>query len=465
MLFRQVLGVYLKEKSLSLVALKKTISGVRVSSFSEYPLEKGNYLKTHTELAESLIHDFIRENRLNCDRIYICIPAELTIRKKIVLPYAVKENLDQTISYELEKYIPIQPDAVYFDYRVTRESKSENVIEIALTVVKKETVSSLTGLKGFLADRISGIETTSSAMVNFCAFTRKGFQEEKKLAMIVCETDRVELLVFEKGLLQRTRIWRVGDDGYRLETVAEETIREVNGGLENGPERVVWVDSDPQNTRYLFSRFSSHESGLPSSSLHTLKISGEEHVGANCFFAFATALKGLLPVKAQVNLLPTDLRKTPGRAMFYVAIILTALLIVSAVAWGGGLYWKKHKRLDVLEEKTDRMTAQMKQMDKLREDIGRLENRLNYLTTLGYGREDILDVLLELSLRLPESAWVRRLNFDREGLKLEGYADSAHELIPILENSAKFRDVGFLSRIIKSGNDKDRYVIGLKLEQ
>jgi general secretion pathway protein L len=76
-----------------------------------------------------------------------------------------------------------------------------------------------------------------------------------------------------------------------------------------------------------------------------------------------------------------------------------------------------------------------------------------------------LNILKDLSRRIPEGAWVRKFDFSDKGVQIEGHADSASELIPLLETSPLFKDVAFLSPITKSKDGKERFRIGLKIKQ
>jgi len=76
-------------------------------------------------------------------------------------------------------------------------------------------------------------------------------------------------------------------------------------------------------------------------------------------------------------------------------------------------------------------------------------------------------VIKELSERIPKSAWLLRFAYSDKGSKIEieGWADSASELIPLLEDSPLLKEVGFLSSITRSPAGKERFRIGLKLSR
>ena len=56
-----------------------------------------------------------------------------------------------------------------------------------------------------------------------------------------------------------------------------------------------------------------------------------------------------------------------------------------------------------------------------------------------------------------------QFEFSDKGVQIEGDAESASELIPLLEISPLFKDVAFLSSITKSKDGKERFRIGLKI--
>ena len=103
----------------------------------------------------------------------------------------------------------------------------------------------------------------------------------------------------------------------------------------------------------------------------------------------------------------------------------------------------------------------MADVDRDRAACDRLEKRIDSLNALGAG-PSVLEVLRDLSERIPDSAWLKGFTFSDKGVRLEGEADSASELIPLLDSSPVLRDVVFLSTITKTREGKDRFRIGLK---
>jgi general secretion pathway protein L len=68
------------------------------------------------------------------------LPNQEVLVKKIGLPQAAKDNLDEVIGFELDKYVPFSADQVQLSYIIDRQNKDENKIQLDLAVIPKQTV-------------------------------------------------------------------------------------------------------------------------------------------------------------------------------------------------------------------------------------------------------------------------------------------------------------------------------------
>lgn len=67
----------------------------------------------------------------------LCLPAEQVLRKKLLLPLAVEENLRQVVAYEMDRHTPFKAEQVYFDYKLARRDKQ---LEVTLAVAPRGAV-------------------------------------------------------------------------------------------------------------------------------------------------------------------------------------------------------------------------------------------------------------------------------------------------------------------------------------
>jgi general secretion pathway protein L len=166
-----------------------------------------------------------------------------------------------------------------------------------------------------------------------------------------------------------------------------------------------------------------------------------------------------------INLLPVNLRKKAGRIGYYTMFVLAGLLILSVLAWGGGSILHQKLVLNRLDSEIKRLGSEVATVDRLQAVLKELEDRIDYVNALRQSHVPVLNILRDLSKEIPESAWIRRIAFSDKGVEIEGYANSASELISLLEAAPLFKDVAFLSPITKGKDGKEKFRIGFKVNK
>ncbi len=180
--------------------------------------------------------------------------------------------------------------------------------------------------------------------------------------------------------------------------------------------------------------------------------------------AYGLALRGLRQTPMEIDLLPPELRKKASRVGMYCMFGLLGLMLLAGLGWGGGVIAQQRAAVKKLETEIKRLGTEIATIERKREGVKELETHIDYLVSLRRDRPVVLDILKELTQIIPENAWVRSLSFSGKDVQIEGYGDSASDLIPLLEASPLFRDVAFLARITKTKDGKDQFRIGLQLE-
>ena len=60
-------------------------------------------------------------------RVVVALPPRQVMRKRMTLPAAVEENLEQALSYDLDRHTPFRPEQLYFDAVVVdRDRRAED---------------------------------------------------------------------------------------------------------------------------------------------------------------------------------------------------------------------------------------------------------------------------------------------------------------------------------------------------
>ena len=75
-------------------------------------------------------------------RFLLCLSSTQVLRRSIVLPLAVEENLRQTLSFELDRYSPFKQGQAYFDYLVMARDLENKQLTAEIAVASRNDVDS-----------------------------------------------------------------------------------------------------------------------------------------------------------------------------------------------------------------------------------------------------------------------------------------------------------------------------------
>ena len=68
---------------------------------------------------------------------YLLSDEDVLVRK-VAFPQAAKENLDEVIGFELDKYVPFKADQVHLSYKIDKEKSNEDNVLLDLAVIPKQ---------------------------------------------------------------------------------------------------------------------------------------------------------------------------------------------------------------------------------------------------------------------------------------------------------------------------------------
>lgn len=129
---QKIIGLDIGTSSLKATLLKGTLGGYQYVSFHEiqYPAEpdlpKGDRLKLAVE-------ELLGEMSLHPDRFVAAMPGNLTSFRTLTLPFTDRKKIEQTLLFEVEGHIPFNIDECIIDHQVigTTEDTSQVLVAIA----------------------------------------------------------------------------------------------------------------------------------------------------------------------------------------------------------------------------------------------------------------------------------------------------------------------------------------------
>jgi Tfp pilus assembly protein PilN len=449
------LGIHIENGTVSIALLKSALRGVRLAASEVRSIDGELPVKERVKKISELVGEFLEKFGASPGTIFFSIPREMVVARTITLPAAVKQNLRGALRYEMEKYAPFAADDVFFDFQVLNENKKEGTLEILLVIARGEDLRIFIGLRDLIGRGISGIEIGSTAIVNSLAHACpvKDSHMAAYLSQGLCE-----ILVVKKGLLGYSRTFASpGNQDLLLDAVASglEQARK-SSGAEIGPMGVVLCG--PAASEAISTGLKNKGFILPE-----VRFSGPLLPSQSLIPAVGLALKGLAKLPNQVNLLPAEMQKRPSKAGYYVMVLLLITALAGGFGWWGSGVFQQRLYIQDLDRETARLRSEVAVVEEVRRDCGIIERELNDLVSSTDLGTPLLEVLKELTSRVPQTAWLNDMTFSKGKVVISGFAATASELIPLLEESPLFRNVVFLSTITKTREGQERFRISLEV--
>ena len=457
MYFQASVGINIESTRVSLVYLKASLKGLCLAAHALYPLEKEDPEEKTAEIRKH-VTEFLREHGISSADIFLAIPREMAILRYIELPVAVKENLRGTLLYEMEKYVPLPVDGIYFDCQIIAEDKETNKLRVLLVAVKKEFIDPYVNLENPLGSGVSGVEISSTALVDYLS-SQPDTASVDPLALVCLGNGHLELSLVKKRLLHYSRYVKIdhpsgGAPHYPL--LEELDVLRKTHGQEQGQLEVLVCGPDAAGVVELLK-------GGEGIGLRSLELSGTGLPSDVLAPAYGLALRGMRKVPMDINFLPATLRKKVSKIRYYALFLLSGLFILSILAWGGSTILHQKRVSEKLDSEIKQLGTEVASINRTQTKLKELEDKIDALNALRQRHVPALSVLRDLSKELPEGAWLDRLTITDKGGEIEGSADSASKLIPLLAASPLLKDVAFLSPITKGKDGKERFRIGFKM--
>ncbi len=455
MLFEKSLGVYFSDRNMTMVCLKNSLKEIRLSEHATFIFDKEKDLKDKINDCSTLIRDFLFENRLSSIEIFLALPSDAAVLKEIEYPSVAKENLRSTIQYDLDKHIPLPPNDIYMDFQLLPGEKSEGRLHVLLAIAKKNSIAEYMEIPNRIETGISGIEISSSALVNYISYMKLDI-DVNQYGYLYDDGCGVEIGFVKNQMIRHVK------------SISPGKAEFVEAKVKNELARLKILVSDQRQLK-VFAAGSDHINNMLQNyksdlDIQVAAIPTDNLPSPDFIPAFGAAIKGLRKSPAQINFLPDYLRKRPSKKAFYCMLILITLMIILSLTWSVSSLARKRQISNSLDSDLQELSIEVKKIYGMQKEIQYMEKKIDLYNKVRSESAPVLDILKEFSLILPESSWIQDFSLSERGVRIEGYAQSASDLIPIIEESPLFKDVVFLSTITKEKDGGEKFQIGLNLE-
>lgn len=458
--FLKSVGLYVTRDRLFLVRMRKDFFRLSVVEEEVREVIVGEDVTLRGQALSQALRSLLPHFDPAKDPLYICFSLDQAIGVQLYLPQVAEENLRQVLEYEIERYLPFRRGEVYYDFLPM--GRRGDKVGLFLFAVPKMILDEILDTLSAFGIRPRGVETTATALSNYLLFSTGGITSP---ALVLGGQGQGWEMI---GLNAKPNGWRKEPELLFTHWLPQADWvqgpgREIfHGCLRESPKLFGWG----YNQDFLLS--------VKGESLHVedLLTLGKEKLGgdkgmAHPFFlpAIGAALRGLRETTFPVNLLPGAGEKREGQLLSWLNTGLAIILLLGLIVWGGSHPVKDEIRLRQLQRENQKLGPSLKSLRREDEVLSRMRKEISFLSGQSGSREEILHILDELSRIIPNSAYLSNLRYREGTVEFQGSAESASNLIPLLERSSVFKNVAFNAPSNRGRDNRETFSLKAEMER
>lgn len=458
--FLKSVGLYIMPDRLFLVRMGKNLFRLSVIEEEEREIRHGQDTASRQQALREAIRSLLPHFNPAEDPLYICLSPDQAVAFDIFLPRAAEGDLSRVVEYEVERHLPFRREEGYYDFLPT--GKKGDKVGLLLFAVPKRRLDEILGALAAFGIKPRGVEMTATALANYLLFCTG---EIRGPALLLGGQNQAWEVV---GLNAGTNGWRQVP-----EMAFAHWLPQVD--WVEGPGREIFYDCLRQSPKLFGWGYSADfllSVGAESIQLDDLLALGKKRfvedkgIGHSFFLpAVGAALRGLREATFTVNLLPATRKERQGKALSWLNACLTILLAAGLIVWGGSYPIKDEIRLRQIQRENQKLAPSVEALRHEDEELKRLRKEISFVSGIRERKGEILQTLDELSRIVPNSAYLSNLRFRDGAVELQGSAENASNLVPLLERSPLFKNVGFNAPSNRGRDNRETFSLKAELER
>ncbi len=344
----------------------------------------------------------------------------------VELPVRKREDIMRALGFEMEKYLPLEPDQYSFDFH-SIETSQEGTKNLVFAV-RKEKLRWIADCLKEAGLKMLGVRCTAIEAVN-------------ELLSTVNVSDAVLLYPYEDDY-HIVGIKNSVPEFIKVVESKEEAAGQIEKLLESFG-KTAYVASDKGTAE--FERFNPRN--LPVNM-------------ANIVVSPAARKR-----RIAMDFVPEDFA-TPKKDYYPYAIGLLCAACVTIFFCTAVLsYIKDYRAVKLINRQVADIKASTKQIIEMEKQIADAHEKLRFLRKSQNDKNLKIRILTEFSVLLPKDAWLTTLSADEKGkVDIEGFAKRTADIIGPLEGSPLVKDVEFSSPVtVREG--VERFSLSMQVEQ
>lgn len=408
------------------------------------------------EFVAQAVSQFIRDEKIAGAEFVFYMPREWALIRTARFPQTVKEYLSSVVKNEFDRLTPLSPDNAFYDFSTLEEDEVHLTLLIA--AVKREMIE-----RYLEALRNHSIQITKVSVSPFAIahLIRRIYPHQNYIFVAADETAyECGTVVHYSPVFSMFRTVLSWDDA-RLDQLAGEIRKQTDTAAEKGfPSRIViWSKDD------LYARLKEKLNNVAlfhaNRDLKTDWAQKGKDISARALGGF---LESVETGERSFNLLAGESDKTNRKPFWLTWMLLAGIACICAFYYVAPLVIEQDK-VEQIDLQLNALKPEIKKIERLQKDADLLASDIKMIDNFKKQGVLSIDVLKELTVILPEKAWLTRMRVTENSAEIEGYAAKATEIIPRLESSRLFQKAEFASPTFRDQRtNTDRFFIKMDLK-
>ncbi len=465
--FPQRFGIDVRQDLLVLTLLQKSFKGIKVVDCGLHPLPPEEQKEEREAQIINFIHGFILKHHIPKNPISLSIPREKVLVRFLRLPVATREDLRKVLEYATSKYTPFEKEEVYFDYCLLGEEREW--LSLVAIYAKRSDIDPYLSLLKKIGIKPGSIQPLSTAAIHLFLYHQRMREGEISILIDLDES------YFEMNLLEGMD-WK---ESLLIPMASEDRTSAILGTLKRlgmepsslGKTTLFLYGLDMDETVLSSLKGLDGFKGVSTPPIERIKVPGEIKP-FQIYPSLGVPLREITRPKIDFNLLPLEMRKKVRRIGKPILIFLIFFAILVSLIWGVKIFFQYQEEWVSLTEEIKKKKPEVEAVEKLKKQQEAFSKEISELEKIRSEEISKIEILKELTRLLPQTVWIWNLKYNGREIEISGFADSASDLISILDQSPLFDKVEFLApvtkeRQIKPGSEpqeKERFRIKAKIE-
>ncbi len=369
-------------------------------------------------ITELNLLDYLDRLEYQIKKLSIIIPSEQLLIKKVNLPLAAKDKLNQIIQLQVIEQLPYAAQQVYYLHQAEETGDS---LRVLVFVVKRDYINKLYEL---CQEVDIDIQAIIPIHLIFYQMHQRGYREENKLYVDLTARDQHYTFLGEMGVYLRAV-----SRSRKLEDELQRTVEFIQEEYDLKESLEVIIAGKRVNY--------SEELALQTQTL----------ADDNDFWQTVISLEKKLRgkgIKEQITGMQVKEEQSMQRRLWILVILI---LMVNTLSFSLNFKFKRD-HLATLNNQLAEIETIVEQASGLKSEYTKSSEELELLESIIDSNHSYLPWLKELSLILEDDVVVNKLNFKGDRLVLlSAQAESATEVMEQLDSSACFTNLNFIGSI------------------